>query len=158
MIRSFTYTFGGLLIGLIMGAIVGIMAGLGESNYYNKSQREFAAPALSIIGGLVLGIAGAGIGYRLGNNLRKEEVLGIDKAVITYDKQGRFWIAQTVWQGNDGIEHKIITKKAQSGELSSTYNDDTFFNHGINSGSLENVKKAHNNVMQQVYSSLKSKI
>lgn len=65
MKKTFPYTFGGLLIGLVIGLILGYVAGSGESNYYKKSQRDFEVPVLSIIGGIVLGITVAGIGYRL---------------------------------------------------------------------------------------------
>jgi hypothetical protein len=155
MFKPLSYSIAGLFIGLLLG----FMVGLGESNYYKKSQREYATPILSLVFGAIFAVSGAGIGYKIGSDIRKEEILGIDKIKTDFQKHGRFWLAKSEWiDTRNNIRHKMITQKSSSGELSSTFNDREIFRHNINSGSLQNVKKFHTLALKTIFQRQKSSI
>jgi hypothetical protein len=140
--------------GVIIGLLVGSLIGLGIINQSKKSQRpNIAIYAISI--GAIFGIIG---GYRLGLKLDQqeyiEEQLGINKANTEYLKNGKSWIASTIWVDSQNNKHTILTGQNPDKILISTLNNEVIYNHEINSGSKVNVEKFHKAACSQIYKKL----
>lgn len=85
------------ILGFLIGLVFGVLAALGESNYYKKSQRNIALPILSIGGGLIFSVISASVGYKVGKTIDIENATGISDADTQYYKIGRFWTGITKW-------------------------------------------------------------
>lgn len=146
----------------IIGLLIGVLAGVGETRYYKKSQREDILPINMIVCGSVFAVVGAALGFSLGDNERKEKTLGLNTAATDYYKQGRYWTAMTKWIDPESRRQCIIsTNKDQSGELVSVLNykgERSSLRHSIYSGSQINVQKAHSAAIQYYWKQLKATI
>lgn len=144
------------ITGFLLGVLIGSLVGLGELNQTKKSVRGQVFPFLLVIGATVGGITGASIGYKTGLSRHIENVTGISTAQTTFLKQGRFWIASTVWTDiRNNTSNQILTGKSTSGTLISELGDKPIFAHDTTSGSRVNVQKYHSQVVRAVFSKLK---
>jgi len=139
--KSTSYAFIGLVIGLILGSVVGF----GELTFIKKSQREGIAAILVSVTAIIGGAIGAKLGYSVGRDEVKSDKLGLSKISDQAFKDGRFWVAVSKWvDPSTGAEHILRTGRSNIKVLVSDLDGEIIINHGLEGANKTNVFKCHN--------------
>ena len=154
MSTKISYSIGGFILGVILGGLLGI----GELSQTKKSMRAQSFPILLVAGSVIGAGIGLSVGYRHGRSIHIENVTGISNANTKFFKQGRFWIAATIWSDiRDQTSNQLLTGKSTDGIVISQLNERPIIIHEITSGSKVNIEKYHKKALHHVFTIIKEK-